>query len=301
MRLALICILVMTLRAAEEPSVDKLLLRVAEEAEAFGRAATKVIGQEELEVVALAPQPRFIRRAEPPKPQYRTRRVISEYGFALFPEDQNLHEIRQVLTVDGKTVRKPGKLRETLAMGMKGEVDRAKKAMLKDFERYGLKDSASVDFGQAILMFARRQQDNFIFAYLRDEFVGPDQTAVLSYEQKSEGNAAMTVFEGKQVVRHKFQGLLYVRASDGLPLRLTLDASRKGKDVELTHLASIDYQQSPHGFIVPVSLTYTETVNGQMVSESRARYTDFKVFGASSELKFTVQDAPPTPPPTKKK
>jgi hypothetical protein len=36
-----------------------------------------------------------------------------------------------------------------------------------------------------------------------------------------------------------------------------------------------------------------------MVSESRARYSDFKLFGASSELKFTFEEN--TPPPAKKK
>lgn len=299
MRIGLIWVLAAGLHAADEPALDKLLLRLAEEAEAFGRMAPKVIGQEDLELVALQPPPRFIRRDAPPKPTYRTRRLVSEYGFTTFESDQNLHELRQVLTVDGRQVKVAGKLRETLAMGMKGEADRAKKAMLKEFERYGLKDAASVDFGQAILMFTRRQQENYQFAPVRTEFVGADRVQVISYEQKA-GDSALTVFEGKQVIRHKFQGLVYLRANDGLPMRLTLDASREEKGNVLAHAATIDYQLSPHGMIVPAAVTYTETLNGKMILESRARYSDFKVFGASSELKFTFEEEPPAAPATKK-
>lgn len=301
MRLGLIWVLAAALHGAEDPQLDTLLLRLAEEAEAFGRSAGKVIGQEDLELVALQPPPRFIRRGSgPPQPKFLTRKLTSEYGFTMFENDPNLHELRQVIAVDGKTVKARGKLRETLAMGMKGEADRAKKNMLKEFERYGLKEAASVDFGQALLMFVRRAQENFTFSFLRTEFVGPDRTSVISYQQKEPDAAAMTVFEGKQVVRHRFQGLVYLRHPDGLPVRLTLDASRSEKDLALIHKASIDYTLSPHGFMLPAAVTYTETVNGKMTLESRARYSDFKVFGASSELKFTFEDPPPPPPPTRK-
>lgn len=294
MKFGLIWVLAASLYGGE---LDGLLLRLAEEAEAFGRSAMKVVGQEDLELVAAEPPPRFIRRGSaPPQPKYRTRHLVSEYGYSMFANDPNLHELRQVITVDGKTVKARGKLRETLAMGMKGEADRAKKNMLKEFERYGLKETASVDFGQAILMFARRAQENFQFSELRTEFVGPDRVAVVSYQQKDEGAAAVTVFEGKQVVRHKLQGTVHLRQPDGIPLRLTMDASRQEKEVHLAHKATIDYQLSPHGFVLPVAVTYTETVNGKMTLESRAKYSDFKMFGANSEVKFTFEDPPATPP-----
>jgi len=302
MRLGLIWVLAAALHGAEDPRLDNLLLRLAEEAEAFGRSAGKVIGQEDMELVALQPPPRFVRRGSaPPQPKFRTRKLTSEYGFTTFSNDQLLHELRQVIAVDGKTVKARGKLRETLAMGMQGETDRAKKKMLREFERYGLKEAANVDFGQALLMFVRRAQENFTFSFLRAEFVGPDRTSVISYQQKEPDAAALTVFEGKQVVRHKFQGLVYLRDPDGLPVRLTLDASRSEKDLALIHKASIEYTLSPHGFMLPTAVTYTESVNGQMTLEIRARYSDFKMFGASSELKFTVEDPPPPPPPATKK
>ncbi|MBL8176960.1 MAG: hypothetical protein JNK48_19965 [Bryobacterales bacterium] len=303
MRLGLIWALSAALLGAQNAPLDNLLLRLAEESEAFGRSAAKVIGQEDLELVAAQPPPRFVRRdAPPPAPKFRTRKLVSEYGFTMFENDPNLHELRQVLSVDGRTVKARGKLRETLAMGMQGEADRAKKNLLKEFERYGLKEAANVDFGQALLMFAKRAQENFQFRMIRNEFVGADRVSVIAYEQKETGEAAMTVFEGKQVVRHKFQGLVYVREPDGLPLKLTIDATRSEKGMVLEHKASVEYALSPHGFMLPAAVTYTETVNGKMTLESRARYTDFKMFGASSELKFTFEDPPAaTPPPATKK
>ncbi|MFN7934842.1 MAG: hypothetical protein U0R19_16050 [Bryobacteraceae bacterium] len=293
--------LVFALPGAEDPALDKLLLRLAEEAEAFGRSAGKVIGQEDLELVAKEPPPRFVQRGVVHQPKFRTRRLVSEYGYTMFQNDQNLHELRQVLSVDGKTVKAKGKLRETLAMGMKGEADRAKKNLLKEFEQYGLKEAANVDFAQAILMFVRRAQENFTFKLARTEFVGPDRVAVISYEQKEADGAAMTVFEGKHVVRHKFQGMVYLREQDGLPVRMTLTALRKEKSYSLEHHASIDYVMSPHGFLLPAAVTYSESVNGVLMIESRAQYTDFKMFGASSELKFTVEDPPAEPAPATKK
>ncbi|MBS1824441.1 MAG: hypothetical protein JST93_03905 [Acidobacteria bacterium] len=301
MVLGVLWMLVFALPGAEDPNLDKLLLRLAEEAEAFGRSAGKVIGQEELELVAKEPPPRFVQRGVAIEPKFRTRRLVSEYGYTMFQNDQNLHELRQVLSVDGKTVKAPGKLRETLAMGMKGEADRAKRNMLKEFEKYGLKDLANVDFAQAILMFTRRAQENFEFAFLRAEFVGPDRVAVISYEQKEAGGAAMTVFEGKQVVRHRFQGMVYLREQDGLPVRMTLTAMRKEKAYSLEHHASIDYVMSSHGFLLPAAVTYSESVNGVLTIESRATYSDFKIFGASSELKFTVEDPPAEPAAETKK
>jgi hypothetical protein len=201
--------------------------------------------------------------------------------------------------VDGRKVKEKGQLRQTLSMGMKGDADRVKKKLVRDFESYGLRESAT-DFGQAILMFQTRQLAGYNFVLVRNQFIGPDACRVFTYEQKAEGDAAVTVFEGKRVIRHQLKGEIYLREADNLPVRITIDASRmEGKNV-LRHGAVVDYQMSPHGALLPAAVSYAEAVNSTMTVENRFAYTDFKLFGASSELKFTVEDAPPpkkdTPP-----
>jgi hypothetical protein len=292
-------VLVAQMLHGQEPAIPQHLVRLAEEAEIFARMGPKVIGQETLEQVAAQPPPRFLVRGAKPELSYRTRQIVSEYGFATLQDDQNLHELRNVITVDGRKVKEKGQLRQTLSMGMKGDADRVKKKLVRDFESYGLRESAT-DFGQAILMFQTRQLPDYNFTFTRNQFVGPDACRVYLYEQKEDGNTAVTVFEGKRVIRHLLKGEIYLREVDNLPVRITIDANRtEGKNI-LQHSAVVDYQMSVHGVLLPVAVKYAEAVNNAMIVENRFAYTDFKLFGASSELKFTVEDAPPpkkeTPP-----
>ncbi|MBI3683368.1 MAG: hypothetical protein HY235_23590 [Acidobacteria bacterium] len=272
-------------------SWDRHLLRLAEEAEVFGRMATKVIATETLEQVAYQPPGRFQPRGAKPQITYRTRQIVSEYGFTNFKEDpRNLHELRQVTSVDGQPVKAPAKLRETLSMGLKTDSDRLKKKLLKDFESYGLRDAAT-DFGQLILLFTRRQQEQYNFRFARTDQTGADRAVVLAFEQK-EGDQSMTVFEGRQVMRHKLNGEVWLREEDGLPLRITLKAGRAEKTLERRYEAVVDYQASAHGVVLPAAVTYSEMSGATLMVENRFHYSDFKIFGASSEVKFTAEDPP---------
>lgn len=281
-----------SLAQAEAPAgYEPMFLRLAEEAEIFARMSTKVVGQEKLEQVAADALPRFQMRGAKPHTPYRTRQIVSEYAFSTFRDDPgNLHELRQVLTVDGRQVRAPGKLRETLTMGKTNETDKTKKRLLKEFESYGLREAAT-DFGQLLLLFTQRSQTNFDFAWRREENVRGDQAMVFSFSQKR-GDTAMTVFEGRNVVRHELRGELYLRP-DGMPLRITLDTTHKIKDVPLRRYAIVDYQLSAHGFLLPAAVIYSESASGKMLVENRYQYSDFKMFGASSDVKFTVEEELP--------
>lgn len=276
--------------AETPPNLRDRLLRLAEEAEAFGQMAPEIIGQEHLEQVAAQPLPRFQIRGARREIPYKTRTIDSEYGFARFSSDgQNLHEVRQVLAVDGRQVKTPGKLRETLSMGLHTDTDKLKKKMLKEFESYGLREAAT-DFGQLILLFTKRQLDNYSFAPLSGRFLGPDKVMVVSFEQK-DGDTAMTVFEGRQVVRHRLKGEVWLRETDGLPLRITLNFNQAEKNFTLVRNASVDYAPSAYGVLLPAALVYSESVAGHLLVENRFRYSNYKKFGASSELKFTVDDS----------
>ena len=85
----------------------KMTARVSEEAEAFQRLAPEVLGEETLHQRSMKPVSHFHPRVgsaatTPLQPQYQERTIISEYGFTSFSGD--LHEIRQVTTVDGKKI-----------------------------------------------------------------------------------------------------------------------------------------------------------------------------------------------------
>src|ERR1700676_2967811 len=95
--------------------------RLAEEADAFQRLAPKVLGKEILHQRALKPPSRFHVRVgdaakQPPALQWREREVVSEYAYAsLGGDSQTIHEMRQVITADGKHVEDPKKAQQLLA------------------------------------------------------------------------------------------------------------------------------------------------------------------------------------------
>lgn len=288
--------------AAPNEPLNGPLRRLAEEAEVFGSLSQRIIGEETLEQVTRT-IPRYQPRKEPPPPKVQRRKIQSEYGFTLFKNDPNLHEIRNVQTVDGKRVKPPGRLRETLAMGSRGNAERWKRNLLKEFQGYGLREAA-LEFGQMILMFGPRMIRYYQFQVVREEFLGADRVAVLRYAQTA-GVTSMTVFADDEVVRYAPTGELWLRASDGMPLRITMDISRVENGATHRHFGSVDYQMTSYGCVMPVTAAYSESVTlpGKepfVFVDNRFQYTNFKMFGASSEVKFTAEDEPVTPPPTKK-
>jgi hypothetical protein len=101
-------------------------------------------------------------------------------------------------------------------------------------------------------------------------------------------------------MRHLLKGELYLHQKDGMPIRITVDATRTEDKNVLRHYAVVDYQMSGHGVMLPASVNYAESLNGKVVVENRFKYSDFKMFDANSELKFTVEEQNKKPAPAKK-
>jgi hypothetical protein len=300
-------LLFLTLRAQDsspdEESIRRAISRLSEEAEVFSQLAPKVIGQEKLEQRAAKAPPRFRPRVgnsamEQPKPRFQTREVISEYGFSTLKEAPNaIRELRQVVTVDGRTVRAADKARETLTSGLRSEDDRRKKRMLVEFESYGLVGAAT-DFGQLILLFGKRTVQQYKFGFKKYGQVGPDRVLVLTYEQQG-GDDKLLIIEGKEAIHQRLRGEVWLRASDGLPLRITLLSVRAEKNIQVRDEATVEYQPSAYGLVLPASVAYDKYVGTEHVSENRFHYSEFKMFAASSEVKFTVDEDPKPPEPPK--
>lgn len=282
--------------AAQTLALPDMLSRVSEEAEVFRRMAPQALAQETLEQRTLKPPSRFHPRAgtapaKPPEPQYRSREIISEYGFASLKDSPGvIHEFRQVITVDGQTISTPEKARHALGLGLKSEDDRARKRMLEDFQKHGL-TGAVMDFGQLILLFSKRRLHNYDFQVSGDELVGGDQATVLSYTQR-EGPEDLLVFEGRNTVRSRIQGQLWVRKTDGLPLRVSMHSEWKEQKHTRKHDAVVEYAPTPFGFLAPASVKHTESFDDQMVTENIFRYSPFKKFGADTAIKFEAAPEP---------
>jgi hypothetical protein len=288
-----------------QPNLPDLLSRVAEEAAMLQQNAPKSLTREVLEQRALMPATRFRPRIGKkatvvPPPRLVVREIVSEYSVGTLKDSavQNLTELRQVISVDGRKIQSAERARHALSLGITSPDDRIRKRMLEDFARHGLVDIAT-DYGIILLAFDKRGLGNMKVALAGEEQVGADAAWVLNWQQTSP-EAGMLEFLGNQASRLALQGRLLVRQSDGLPLRIQSWSEHPQATHKVRDEATVDYIQSAHGFLTPASVIHRHMVDGQVITENLYRYEPFKMFSADAEIKFTELETPPPSAPPKK-
>ncbi len=293
MRLLPIFLLIPLLRA--DDVTKKMMARVSEEAEAFQRLAPEVLGEETLHQRSMKPTPRFRPRVgngvtTAPKAVYQERTIVSEYGFTAFSGEgdaASLHELRQVISVDGKKVSDAKKAQAALAKAITANDDGRKKALLKQFEKYGLL-GAVTNYGQALLLFTRRNMERYEFTAKGSNWLNGEKALVFGYRQ-IDGPEAVTLIEEKkndQVKHMRIEGELWVRSDSYVPVRIIMQASLAGEQDQVKEDAAIDYAMSAYGALLPVKTEHRETRGGKIAAENEFVYSNFKKFGASSDITF---------------
>jgi hypothetical protein len=279
-----------------DPALAGILERVSEEAELFRATAPRMLAEETFEQRALKPPRRFRPRLgdaalQPPKPEYRTRTIVSEYGFSTFKDAPNaLHELRQVVSVDGRPIASRESARRTLSVRMRSEDDALKKRMLEEFEKHGLR-GAVTDFGQILLLFSRRRLEEYTFRMGGSGQVGPDAAIILGFQQRS-GEGALLIFEKRKAIHQALEGQLWVRRSDSRPLRVVLRSSTQEGPHVARYEATVDYAIGTSGVLEPVSVVYRQFSGADLMVLNVFQYSPFRLFSAESEMKFE-EPAPP--------
>jgi hypothetical protein len=271
---------------------NKMTARLSEEAEAFQRLAPEVLGEETLHQRSMKPAGRFhprIGNASEPKPEWRERTLVSEYGFTTLSgaDAASLHELRQVTSVDGKKIEDTKKAQQALAKAIAARDDGRKKQLLKEFEKYGLL-GAVTDYGQALLLFTRRNMEGYEFTPKGPGTLDGQAVMVFGYRQ-IDGPETVTVIEEKkndQVKHLRIEGELWVRSDNLVPVRIIMSAAQGVEPDRIKEEATIDYAMSPYGALLPVKTVHRESRGGKVDAENRFSYANFKKFGASTELKF---------------
>jgi hypothetical protein len=301
MRLLCIVLLLPVLHADE--LTKKMTARVSEEAEAFQRIAQDVVGEETLHQRSMKPASRFHPRmgnaaTGAPQAEWQERTIVSEYGFTSFSgpdaaDSGSLHEIRQVTQIDGKKIQDTKKAQQALAKAITATDDARKKQLVKQFEKYGLL-GAVTDYGQALLLFTRRNLERYEFTNKGVNSVNGQRVLVFGYRQ-IDGKEAITVIEenkNDQVKRLRIEGEVWVRSDNFLPVRIIMVASQGENLDRVKEEAAIDYAMSPYGALLPVKTEHRESRGGKIDSENQFSYAGFKKFGASSDIKFDAVDKP---------
>lgn len=292
MRLLSLLLLIPLLRG--DDLTKKMTARVSEEAEAFERLAPEVLGEETLHQRSMKPAGRFHPRigssvTTAPPPQWQERTIVSEYGLTVFTgaNASSLHEIRQVTSVDGKKIEDTKKAQAALAKAITATDDGRKKQLLKQFEKYGLL-GAVTDYGQALLLFTRRSMERYEFTTKGTNWLNGQAVQVFGYRQIDGPETVTLIEENKNdLVKHlRIEGELWVRSDNFVPVRIIMVATQGAEPDRVKEEASIDYAMSPYGALLPVKTEHRETRGGKIDAENEFSYTNFKKFGASSDIKF---------------
>jgi hypothetical protein len=299
---AAIVILILSPAFLAQTSPSQIPPRVAQEAEVLEQNAARILTQESLEQRSILPPSRFRPRAgsridQATGPRLRVRDVVSEFSFGALRSSRShdLIEFRQVLSVDGQPQQSADSALRALSQVIRQGDDRARKRMLEEFARNGLVDIAT-DYALILLAFTSRGQKQMEFSPSGRGFVGADAAIAFAWKQKSAQDGVLE-FHGQESMHRALQGTLWVRASDGLPLRI--NAWTEHTD-QTSHLirdeATVDYVMSGHGFLTPASVIHHHVVNGAVMTENLYRYQPFKLFSTSSTITF----GDPDPAPIKK-
>ncbi|MBZ5583352.1 MAG: hypothetical protein LAQ30_14310 [Acidobacteriia bacterium] len=283
---------------AAPPEARALPARVAVEAELFQQNAPRTLSLETLEQRSVASSRGRIRvgaaATGSAKPRIQIRKVVSEYTLASLAgsDSRALVEFRQVVSVDDRPVQSLESARRTLSLGLQSRDERVRKRMLEEFARHGLVDVAT-DYGTILLSFTSRGQESLEILPSGEERIGADDALVFTWRQTSPQGGEL-LFAGREVARRPLEGALYVRKSDGLPLRVRvwavnpLTAGHTIRDE-----ATIDYVMSAHGFLTPASVRHQHIVDGALRTENLYRYETFRLFGADTRINFSpIQDQP---------
>jgi hypothetical protein len=299
--------------APAPPDITRALNRLSEEAEAFFQKAPRIIGRETLTHKGRigAPRIRWGKAPGAPEVRYFTRQIASDYGFAPLKEKPEwIREFRKVVAVDGRDIlTSTGNARQALAEGMTNDDDRQRMNLLRDFEKYG-QIGAATDFGQTILLFRTRAMPYCDFRYLRTEFSGAEEVYVIAWRQKAEADGA-SVFSERKLERIRMEGQLSLRASDGLPLKITLGLRNTEYDSLVTHASQVEYVPTRYGVVLPSTVRYRKVAQRLIPGKKKkdpptpgepllmidnvAHYSDWQMFAADAEIKFTPIEAEPPP------
>ncbi len=262
------------------PKIQRILSRVAEEAELFQQKAPKALAQETLEQ----------RTAAAPGGRTRPggiRKIVSEYTIGPMKDTGVLVEFRQVISVDGRTRQSPEKARHALSLGVLTPDDRARRRMLEDFARNGLTDVAT-DYAPILLAFTNRGLQTLEISPSGQDRVGADDALVFLWKQRSPEGGAL-VFAGSDAGRSPLEGKLYAREPDGLPLRIQVWSERRlSSGHTIREEATIDYAMSSHGFVAPVSVRHQHLVDGRLRTENLYTYGPFRLFSADTQIRFNL-------------
>ncbi len=264
---------------AQDSRLTQALGEIAGVAAIFWHSAPDYMALETLNQKALTLPKRRLRAGssaiQPPQPEFMHREIVSYYVLSSFrTSPEALHEFREIVSVDGQTATAAGSARVKLRAAVDAHDDKAKKARHSEFEKTSLAVAAT-DFGQLILLFTKANLGKYIFELRGSALVGAERAMVVDFRQNA-GGEALRVAEPGSELREPLTGQVWIRETGLVPLRITLETSRRERSKKIRDEARVDYEPKANGMVLPVSVVYRRFVNDDMFVEAVYRYTDWQ-------------------------
>jgi hypothetical protein len=108
--------------------------------------------------------------------------------------------------------------------------------------------------------------------------MAPTRLEAFRYKQ-IDGPQALSVYQGGQAQRLNVEGEIWVRESDGLPFRVTLNATGTSAEQAVREEATVDYAPSDFGTVLPSKISHRELRAGAPVLEHTITFALFHRFG----------------------
>ena len=265
---------------AQQPTPEQtrsVVARLAREADLFERNAHRFTGVETLRQV----QPAGTRFGKGPRgiitrlPE-AVHEIVSEYGYISSDEPGgSLKEVRLVLTIDGFKWKTGKKDLNDLAGRIGAHDAKNPSRSLESYEDYGLRGFLS-DAGQLILLFSRGGTEKYEFSFDRGESETTQGASYVYRYQQLDGGQALTIYGGKEPIRQKLHGELWVRTADQLPFRITIDSTHQMYESEVRDVTAVDYDLSHWGILLPARINHQQFVDGQLFVTDDFTYSGFK-------------------------
>lgn len=283
---ALFSVLAVVSSAQEPPATAELAGALAAVAATFSHTAPGLAAQEVLHQHGRRGFIRIIEQQSSKKqnvsiklPQdFHSHDVVSDYALGEIGESHVIHELRSILTIDGRMISPADEARHALAIGIQSPDDELKHRLLENFERNRL-EGAVTDFGQVILLFAAAVQNHYRFTLWhergRERLLNGEPMIALEYKQIS-GAAGLTVFHEHAMDVRTTEGEIWFRDSDLLPLRITMFTEAPiGGNLTIRDEAVIDYTATPFG-LAPSHIDHMQFLGADLLVENDLQYSGYQ-------------------------
>jgi len=267
---------------------DPLLARTAEAADAFQRNVARLVTTEAFHQTSFRHPPHGIisvgAAALDVQPRFLIHDIVSQYtiGHLKGSGQTALLEFRELVSMDGNPIQTPAAARRALSEDVKSGEEQTRKRILAEFTKLGLIDVAT-DYGTILLAFTTVGQADLTLAHAGDAYVGAEEAYRIDWVQNSGGALE---FRGRKVNLRPLRGSIWIRKTDGLPLRISASFEHAEPQHTLRDDATIDYVVSALGFPTPLTVAHRHFVDGQALTENLYTYEPFHLFTTDSKIRY---------------